>query len=102
MGIYFSVRLSKKSYFRVLQVLSLRYFMGFLVGGLCFFLLPFDVGFRNLLLLCLILPVGMTVITYSDELNLNTPLAASLVNISLVISFAIMWIMVSVFHMSAI
>jgi hypothetical protein len=53
-------------------------------------------------MLCLILPVGMTVITYSDELNLNTPLAASLVNISLVISFAIMWIMVSVFHMSAI
>jgi predicted permease len=102
MGIYFSVRLSKKSYFRVFQVLSLRYFMGFLVGGLCFYLLPFDLGFRNLLLLCLILPVGMTVITYSDELNLNTPLAASLVNISLVISFAIMWIMVSVFHMSAI
>lgn len=102
MGIYFSVRLSKKTYFRVFQVLSLRYAMGFLVGGICFYLLPFDVGFRNLLLLCLILPVGMTVITYSDELNLNTPLAASLVNISLVISFAIMWIMVSVFHMSAI
>lgn len=102
MGIYFSIRLSKKSYLRVFQVLSLRYFMGFLVGGLCFYLLPFEVGFRNLLLLCLILPVGMTVITYSDELNLNTPLAASLVNISLVISFAIMWIMVTVFHMSAI
>jgi predicted permease len=102
MGIYFSVRLTKKSYFRVLQVLSLRYFMGFLVGGICFYLLPFDLGFRNLLLLCLILPVGMTVITYSDELNLNTPLAASLVNISLVISFIIMWIMVTVFHMSAI
>jgi predicted permease len=102
MGIYFSVRLSKKTYFRVFQVLSLRYFMGFLVGSICFYLLPFDLGFRNLLMLCLILPVGMTVITYSDELNLNTPLAASLVNISLVISFAIMWIMVTVFHMSAI
>jgi predicted permease len=102
MGIYFSVRLSKKSYLRVFQVLSLRYMMGFLVGGLCFYLLPFELGFRNLLLLCLILPVGMTVITYSDELNLNTPLAASLVNISLMISFAIMWIMVTVFHMSAI
>jgi predicted permease len=102
MGIYFSVRLSKKSYYRVFQVLSLRYAMGFLVGGICFYWLPFDLGFRNLLMLCLILPVGMTVITYSDELNLNTPLAASLVNISLVISFAIMWIMVSVFHMSAI
>ncbi len=101
MGIYFSVRLTKKTYFRVFQVLSLRYFMGFLVGGICFYLLPFDLGFRNLLMLCLILPVGMTVITYSDELNLNTPLAASLVNISLVISFAIMWIMVTVFHMSA-
>lgn len=102
MGIYFSIRLSKKSYLRVFQVLSLRYFMGFLVGGLCFYFLPFEIGFRNLLLLCLILPVGMTVITYSDELNLNTPLAASLVNISLVISFTIMWIMVTVFHMSAI
>jgi predicted permease len=101
MGIYFSVRLTKKTYLRVFQVLSLRYFMGFLVGGICFYLLPFDLGFRNLLMLCLILPVGMTVITYSDELNLNTPLAASLVNISLVISFAIMWIMVTVFHMSA-
>ena len=101
MGIYFSVRLTKKTYLRVFQVLSLRYFMGFLVGGICFYLLPFELGFRNLLMLCLILPVGMTVITYSDELNLNTPLAASLVNIFLVISFAIMWIMVTVFHMSA-
>lgn len=102
MGIYFSVRLSKKSYFRVFQVLSLRYFMGFLVGGLCFYLLPFELGFRNLLFLCLLLPVGMTVITYSDELHLNTPLAASLVNISLLISFAILWILVTVFNMSAI
>jgi predicted permease len=102
MGIYFSIRLSKKSYFRVFQVLSLRYAMGFLIGGICFYVLPFELGFRNLLMLCLILPVGMTVITYSDELNLNTPLAASLVNISLVISFVIMWVMVSVFHMSAI
>ncbi len=100
MGIYFSVRLPKKSYIKVFQVLSLRYFLGLTVGLTLFYTVPFDVSFKNMLLICLILPAGMTLITYADELEFDTSIAAALVNFSMLISFALMWILVWLFHMA--
>ncbi len=100
MGIYFSVRLPKKSILDVFKVLSLRYALGFAVGFGFYFFSPFDQHFRNMLLICIILPAGMTLITYSEQLNLNSNIAAALVNFSMLISFAIMWILVYTFHMA--
>ncbi len=100
MGIYFSVRLPKKLYADVFKVLTLRYSLGFLVGFAFYFLSPFDLHFRNMLLICIILPAGMTLITYSEQLNLNSNIAAALVNFSMLISFLIMWILVYTFHMA--
>ncbi len=100
MGIYFSIRLPKKLYLNVGKVLALRYILGFIVGFSFYYLSPFDTHFRNMLLICIILPAGMTLITYSEQLELNSNIAAALVNFSMLISFMIMWILVYVFQMA--
>ena len=100
MGIYFSVRLPKKLYQDVFKVLSLRYFFGFIVGFAFYYFSPFDIHFRNMLLICIILPAGMTLITYSEQLELNSNIAAALVNFSMLISFVIMWILVYTLQMA--
>jgi putative effector of murein hydrolase LrgA (UPF0299 family) len=53
-----------------------------------------------MLLICLILPAGMTLITYSDELEFNTNIAAALVNFSMLISFGLMWFLVNAMQMA--
>ena len=101
MGIYFSIRLPKKSFLKVFQVLGIRYILGLSIGLFLYYSLPFDTHFRNMMLICIILPVGMTLITYSDELNFDTSIAGALVNFSMLISFTLMWILVGVFQMAA-
>jgi predicted permease len=102
MGIYFSVRLPKKSFQKVFQVLAIRYVLGLSVGLTLYYLLPFSDSYRNMLLICLILPAGMTLITYSDEFDFDTGIAAALVNFSMLISFTLMWLLVGIFHMSTV
>jgi predicted permease len=101
MGIYFSVRLPKRTYFKVFQVLIFRYAFGLGIGLLLYYTTPFSFEYRNMLLICLILPAGMTLITYSDELHFDTGTAAALVNFSMLISFALMWLLVGIFQMAA-
>ncbi|MHA8075958.1 AEC family transporter [Aquirufa sp. TARAVU-A1A] len=100
MGIYFSVRLPKTAYTKVFQVLGLRYVLGLSIGLLLYYTVPFEFQYRNMLLICLILPAGMTLITYSDELNFDTGIAAAIVNFSMLISFVIMWSLVGIFSMA--
>lgn len=100
MGIYFSVRLPKESFAKVFQVLGLRYALGLSIGLLLYYTVPFEFQYRNMLLICLILPAGMTLITYSEELNFDTGIAAALVNFSMLISFIIMWTLVGIFSMA--
>jgi hypothetical protein len=102
MGIYFSVRLPKKSFQKVFHVLTIRYVLGLSVGLTLYYLVPFSDAYRNMLLICLILPAGMTLITYSDEFNFDTGIAAALVNFSMLISFTLMWLLVGIFHMSTV
>jgi predicted permease len=100
MGIYFSVRLPKSAYLKVLKVLTFRYILALSLGFVLYYWLPFDQHYRNMLLICLILPAGMTLITYSDELEFNTRIAAALVNFSMLISFGLMWFLVNAMHMA--
>ena len=100
MGIYFSVRLPKESFAKVFQVLGLRYALGLSIGLLLYYTVPFEFQYRNMLLICLILPAGMTLITYSEELDFDTGIAAALVNFSMLISFIIMWALVGIFSMA--
>jgi predicted permease len=100
MGIYFSIRLPKSAYLKVFKVLTFRYILALSLGFSLYYWLPFDLHYRNMLLICLILPAGMTLITYSDELEFNTNIAAALVNFSMLISFGLMWFLVNAMQMA--
>jgi predicted permease len=97
LGLYLEFRPVPGRASKIVPVLALRYGAGLAVGLTLFFLLPFDITFRGLLLIALILPVGTTVIPYSVEFGLDARFAAATLNATLVISFALMWILISVF-----
>jgi predicted permease len=94
MGIYLNISLTPKILQQVSKVLLIRYFWGLALGFLCFYFLPFEPLYRNVLLIVLIIPVGMTLLPFSDELGYDTKIAGMLVNISMLISFAMMWALV--------
>ncbi len=99
MGIYFSIRLPKELFIKVLKVMGIRYLLGFGIGFGIYFLTDFDTYFKNLALIFLILPAGLTLIAYSDLLKFNTKIAGAIVNFTMVLSFTLMWILVYAFNM---
>ncbi len=99
MGIYFSIRLPKELFIKVLKVMGIRYLLGFGIGFGIYFLTDFDIYFKNLALIFLILPAGLTLIAYSDLLKFNTKIAGAIVNFTMVLSFTLMWILVYAFNM---
>jgi predicted permease len=94
MGIYMNLFMSQTLFQKVAKVLAIRYFWGFLIGFLCFYFLPVEQLYRNVLLIVIIIPVGMTIIPFSNELGYDTEVAGMLVNVSMLISFAMMWALI--------
>ncbi|MFM1912411.1 MAG: hypothetical protein RIR51_249 [Bacteroidota bacterium] len=99
MGIYFSIRLPKELFIQVGKVMAIRYLLGFSIGLGLYYFSNFDIYFKNLALIFLILPAGLTLIAYSDLLKFNTKIAGAIVNFTMVVSFTLMWILVYAFKM---
>jgi malate permease and related proteins len=98
MGIYLSFELDKKQRISIYKVLSVRYLVGILAAVILYFIIPIEKEMlKNVLMLCMVLPIGMTILPFSDEMNLDTRLAGTLLNVSLVISFLLMWGMMTIF-----
>lgn len=94
LGVYFNLKIDKKYVPQILQVILLRYVPGLVTGLLLYFSLPFDPLYRTIILIGLTLPVGLTIIPFSDKFGYDTEMAASVANISIIISFIIMWLVV--------
>ena len=93
MGIYLNFSLDKKQVQAVVKVLALRYVFGLsAVAALYFFAQPSV--FQSIMIVCVVLPVGLTLLPFSDELNFDSRMAALLVNLSMLISFGLMWLLV--------
>ena len=93
-GIFLSFKINKEVLISALKVLTIRYIFGITTGVLIYFLLPFPKEIKSIIMLGLILPVGMIIIPYAMMFNYNTKLAGTLVNISNVASFIIMWLII--------
>jgi predicted permease len=76
----------------IAKVLGLRYIAGLTVGIVLYFLLPFPLVYRTVILFGLTLPVMMAVIPYSVEFSYDTRVAGTIANFTMIISFALMWI----------
>ena len=94
MGIYLNFSIPKDVLKKTVNVLLIRYFWGFLLGGIFYYILPFELLYRHVLLIILIVPIGMTLLPFSDELGYDTKMAGVLVNLSMLISFVMMWALV--------
>ncbi|MCP9770750.1 AEC family transporter [Lacihabitans sp. LS3-19] len=98
MGIYLSFELNKSQMKHISKVLILRY----LIGGICvaalYFFLPPSL-MQSVLIVLVILPLGMTILPFSDEFGFDSRIAGTMVNISLLISFVLIWVLVWALHL---
>jgi malate permease and related proteins len=93
MGIYLSFNLDKQQLWRISQSLLIRYVLGLGVVALLYYFMPHSV-MKSVLIFCAILPVGLTLLPFSDDLNYDSRIAGLLVNMSFIISFALIWVLV--------
>lgn len=100
MGIYLSFELNKKQMIAISKVLVIRYAVGILFVLGIYFSLSHDSLLYAVLIICVMLPSGMTILPFSDELNYDTKIPGTLVNISLLISFVLMWGLVLGLHLN--
>ncbi|GAB2616088.1 AEC family transporter [Emticicia sediminis] len=100
MGIYLSFELNKKQMIAISKVLVIRYAIGILFVLGIYFSLSHDTLLYAVLIICVMLPSGMTILPFSDELNYDSRIAGTLVNISLLISFVLMWGLVLGLHLN--
>ncbi len=97
LGIYLNFSFDRSYVKLMLQYLGLRYGVGLLVGVLCFFFIPFDEMFKYTLLLGFLLPTSMSVLPYSVEFEFNQKFVGTLSNITIIISFILLWILANLF-----
>ncbi|WP_175639480.1 AEC family transporter [Metabacillus schmidteae] len=97
LGIYLNFSFDRSYVKLMLQYLGLRYGAGLLIGILCFFLLPFDDMFKYTLLLGFLLPTSMSVLPYSVEFEYNQKFVGTLSNLTIIISFILLWLLANLF-----
>jgi predicted permease len=97
LGIFLNFKFERTEWISIIKVLIIRYVFGLGVGLSLFFFLPpthFDHLFRIIVTISLILPIGLAVIPFSVEFEYNQRLVTILVNLTIIISFALMWILI--------
>jgi len=97
LGIYLNFKFERTEWATILKVLLIRYSLGLIVGLLLFFLLPsdqFDLLFRIILTISLIFPIGLAVIPFSVEFEYDQKLISMIANLTIIISFSLVWILI--------
>lgn len=97
LGIYLNFSLEKTYYSRIAKVLALRYGIGLTLGLILFFTLPFNDMFRYTVLLGFILPVPLSVLPFSVEFDFDRKFVGTVANLTILISFGLLWIIANVF-----
>lgn len=102
LGIYLNFKIDKDNWGRIGKVLILRYAGGIVAGVLCYILLPFDDLFKSILLISFILPIGMSVIPFVVQFKFEDKLiklTAALTNMTIIISFGLMWLILLILNL---
>lgn len=96
LGVFQTLTFERGDLAVLLKVLGLRYLLG--IGCSVAAIIVFSGAglLQQVLAIAFILPVGMTIIPYAVQFGLDTRLATTLVNVSIVISFILMWVVVLV------
>jgi predicted permease len=92
LGIYLNFSFERSHWKPLLKVLGIRYGIGLAVGLILFFVLPYALLFRVILLVSFIMPIGMAVVPYSVEFGYDRHLTGAMVNLSIMASFGLIWL----------
>ena len=101
LGIFLNFKFQKNQWWMIGKALLIRYGFGLTFGLIFYLFLPtamFSNLFRIIILISLILPVGLAVIPFSVEMQYEKKLITMIANLSIVISFVFMWILVLLFN----
>lgn len=96
LGIYLSFKFDIKNIKDIISILALRYVIGLSIGVLFFIFSPFDKMTRYTLFIGFILPIASTIIPFSIEFDYDAKLVGILSNMTILISFVLIWIFVLV------
>jgi hypothetical protein len=96
LGIYFRPFVDRSGASRLVKLLAIRYGFGVGVGLLLYFIMPLPHLVRVIMATALILPVGLTTVPFSAEFKLDAQFASMMVNVTMIVSFAVMWIYANV------
>ncbi|TXT62575.1 MAG: Membrane transport protein [Promethearchaeota archaeon] len=100
LGIFINIDFEKENWKNIVKVLVLRYGLGLIAGIIVFLVLPFELIYNAVIFIALILPIGMSAIPFSVEFGYNERVASTLVNLTNIISFFLMWLIVSLLGIS--
>ncbi len=97
LGIFLNFSLEKSYRLPIIKIILLRYGIGLILGIILFFTLPFNDMFRYTILLGFILPIPLAVLPFSIEFNFDHKFVGTVVNLTILISFALLWVITNIF-----
>jgi len=97
LGVYLHFSYEKGYYKRIFIVILVRYGIGTVIGLSLFYLFPFDDLFNYTMLIGFILPASLTVLPYSIEFNYDQKLVGTTINITILLSFLLLWGIANIF-----
>ncbi|MBA9027340.1 MULTISPECIES: AEC family transporter [Bacillaceae] len=93
LGLYLNFNFEKQYLRPTIKYVLFRYGFGLVFGLAFYFLLPFDQMFRSTILIALLLPVGLSVLSFAHEFKYPTHrLIGTLANICIVNSMIILYV----------
>lgn len=94
LGVYLSFSLDANHLKNIVKVLAVRYLIGIVVGTTLFFIMPFDTMFKYTMLIGFLLPIPTAVIQYAIEFDYDKNFVGTVANITILLSFFLVWIVV--------
>lgn len=95
LGVYLNFSLEPSYLKNMAKVLALRYVVGLVIGAAFFFIVPFEMMFKYTMLIGLLLPMPMVVIQYAIEFDYDQKFVGALTNITILLSFFLIWMIIS-------
>jgi len=96
LGIYLNFSFEANYLKNMAKVLALRYLIGLVVGALFFFFMPVDTLFKYTMLIGLLLPIPTVVIQYAIEFDYDKKFVGSIANLTILLSFFLIWIIIAI------
>lgn len=92
LGLTLNFKFDSKKWNLIVKIVGFRYLSGLTIGGLMFIFLPLSLLARIILLFGVTLPVGLSSIPFAVEFGYDPEITGTINNITIILSFVIMWL----------